>query len=470
MLPHSIVDNEAIILESCKRDLNKSRYETYVCEIDWCKNDILFVLKNLAKWIKDEPATDTSLMNKFMAPKVRKDPLGAVLVIGAYNFPVQLSLGPLIGAIAAGNTAVLKPSEQAPNVAVALAKVIAAIDDTCYGTVQGGVEETTALLEEKWDKIFYTGGQAVGIIIAKKAAETLTPVTLELGGKNPAFVTRNADLRLAARRLLWAKFLNAGQVCISQNYTLVDRDVMEGFKKELKKALAEFMPNGAKGNPDMSKIATLRQWQRLKKLLDTSNGTIIQGGSMDESSQFLEPTVVEVSDINDPLIQEETFGPILTLFPVSSLDEALRIANEVDPTPLGTYPFGNKAETDKVLAELRSGGATVNDGFFHGAIPTLAFGGVGTSGQGAYRGRTSFECFTHRRSIAKTPGWMEGLLDVRYPPYGNKLGKLQAMNNVKPNFDREGNVAFNPLKYVLFLGANGVGGGLVRYALVALGK
>jgi beta-apo-4'-carotenal oxygenase len=351
-----------------------------------------------------------------------------------------------------------------------LQQIVGALDSSAYGTVQGGVPETTALLNEKWDKIFYTGGAAVGTIIAKKAAETLTPVALELGGKNPAFVTRNADVRLAARRLLWAKLHNAGQVCISQNYILVDREVLPTLKAEIQTALKEFMPNGAKDNSDYSKIATPRQWSRLKKLLDDSRGSIVAGGNMDETTQFLEPTVVEVLDASDPLIQEETFGPIVTLLPVTSLDEAIRIANEVDATPLGAYPFGSKAETDKVLAELRSGGATVNDAFFHGAVPTLQFGGVGSSGQGAYRGRASFECFTHRRSIAKTPGWMEGLLNVRYPPYQGKLEQFQRMNNHKPDFDRDGNVKVGLIRYILCLGASSAQGGLVRYAVVLLGK
>lgn len=355
--------------------------------------------------------------------------------------------------------------------AAALQLVVeAALDPACYGVVQGAVPETTALLDQKWDKIFYTGSGTVGTIIAKKAAETLTPVALELGGRNPAIVTRNADARLAARRLLWGKVLNAGQVCISQNYTLVDKEILQEFVAELKAALKEFYPNGPKASPDYGRIVNGRQWARLKKMVDNSKGRILIGGDMDESENFIEPTVIQVDDINDSLIKDESFGPLIPIFPVENLDQAIRIANQVDSTPLGVYPFGNKTETDKVLREVRSGGASVNDAFFHGSIPTLAFGGVGDSGQGAYRGRASFDCFTHRRSVTSTPSWMERLIAIRYPPYDGKLAKFRTMNEQTPNFDRAGNVKTSLVNSLLKLGAGTVSGGLTRYVVVFLSK
>ena len=331
-----------------------------------------------------------------------------------YNFPIQLTIGPLIGAIAAGCTAVLKPSESAPAAAVAIQKVVEeSLDPTAFAIVQGAVPETTALLDEKWDKIFYTGGATVARIIAKKAAETLTPVTLELGGKNPAIVTKNADLRLAARRLLWGKLVNAGQVCVSQNYILMDEEVLPTVLSEMKKAMKEFFPNGVKNSPDYGRIVNVKQFQRLKKMLDESSGRILMGGTMDEAELFVEPTVVQVSSEKDSLLVDESFGPLIPILPFKDLDAAIRVANEVSVTPLGIYPFGTKKETTKILNETRSGGATVNDGFFHASIPTLPFGGVGESGQGSYRGRASFDCFSHRRTVVRTPGWMEGLLAVR---------------------------------------------------------
>ena len=417
--------------------------------------------------------------------------MGCVLIIGYYhvkkyflsieldpltgrrpfNFPLNLVVCPLVGAIAAGNTVVIKPSESAPKVAVVLQKIIEDyLDPTCYVTVQGSISETTALLDQKWDKIFYTGGASVGTIIAKKAAETLTPVTLELGGRNPAIVTKHADVRLAARRLLWGKIVNAGQVCISQNYTLIDKEVLIQFIAETKTALKDFYPNGTRNTDDFGRIINNRQWQRLKKMLDDSKGKILMGGETDESDNYMEPTLIQVDSIEDSLIATESFGPLMPLLPVSNLDSAIRIANEVHSTPLGLYPFGSKQETDRMLIEIRSGGASVNDAWMHGSLPTLPFGGIGDSGQGAYRGQASFDVFSHRRSITTTPGWMEGLMGVRYPPYEGKLEKFRQMGELKPNFDREGKVKFSLVSYILALGAGSKSGGLIRYLVVLIGK
>ncbi|SLM41424.1 fatty aldehyde dehydrogenase [Lasallia pustulata] len=462
-------DNEAALLEACKHDIGKGTFETMLTEISWCENDIVFVCNNLAKWAKDEKAPDMPLTNSLFSPTIRKDPLGCVLVIGAYNFPVNLTIGPLVGAIAAGNTAIVKPSESAPATAAVLQRIIENyLDPSCYGVVQGAIPETTALLDQKWDMIFYTGGAVVGKIIAKKAAETLTPVTLELGGRNPAIVTKNADVRLAARRLLWGKFLNAGQVCLSQNYILVDKEVLPGFLAELRKAMQEFYPDGAKASPDYGRIINERQWRRLKNMIDESKGKILMGGTMDEADKFMEPTVIQVDDLNDSLIKDESFGPLIPILPVEDLDQAIRIANEVQATPLALYPFGSKKETNRVLNEVRSGGASVNDSFFHASIPTLAFGGVGESGQGAYRGKASFDCFTHRRSVTTTPGWLEGMISIRYPPYKGKWDKAKKMNELKPNFDREGKVKTSVFKYLLTLGAGSFTWGFSRFVLILL--
>ena len=343
-----IVDHSDALVEACKLDLGKAEFETYLAEIDWCKNDIVFVTKNLAKWMKDEKAPDIPLTNALLNPKIRKEPLGTILVIGAYNFPVQLSLGPFIGAIAAGCTGVLKPSEVSPATAMVLKKIVEGyLDPSAYAVVNGSIPETTVLLNEKWDKIFYTGNATVGTIIAKKAAETLTPVCLELGGRNPAIVTKNADARLAARRLLWGKFMNAGQVCISQNYILVDHEIFPAFVEELKVAMKEFYPNGAKASPDYGRIVNKRHFLRIKKMVDESKGKILIGGEMDEAENFIEPTVVRVDDENDSMIKDESFGPLIPIYPVQDLDEAIRIANSVHSTPLGLYPFGTKAETSR---------------------------------------------------------------------------------------------------------------------------
>ncbi|KAF2846559.1 aldehyde dehydrogenase [Plenodomus tracheiphilus IPT5] len=435
-------DNEALVIEACKRDLGKSEYETYQTEFSWCANDCIWMANNLTRFAQDEKPGDIPLTHRFMRPRIRKDPLGAALIIGAFNFPIQLTIGPLIGAIAAGCTAIIKPSESSPHAAAVMAKILReSLDPSCYTCIQGAIPETTALLDQKWDKIFFTGSEGVGRIIAKKAAETLTPLTLELGGKNPAIITKHADPKLAARRLLWAKTLNAGQVCVSQNCIFIDREVVPVFIQEMKNALAEFYPQGARSSPDYGRIVNQRQFQRLKKMLDASNGKIVIGGTMDEADLFIEPTIVQVDSISDSLVSDESFGPLLPFVPVANLDEAIKKANEVHDTPLGTYAFGNKKEMAQILDQTRSGGASLNDGYFHASIPTLAFGGVGNSGQGAYCGKASFDVFTHRRSVTTTPAWIESLLDVRYPPYtAKKQKKFAGMNDMKPNFDREGRI------------------------------
>ena len=387
----------------------------------------------------------------------------------AFNFPVNLSFGPMIGAISGGNTVILKPSEQSPNCAAIMQKIMEEVlDPDCYACIQGGIPETQALLAEKWDKIFFTGSAGTAKIIAKAAAASLTPVALELGGKNPAIITKKADMRLAARRLLWSKTMNAGQVCISQNYTLIDKEVMPTFIAEIKNAYSEFFPKGAQNNPDYSKIVNRKAFDRLKKMLDSTSGKIVLGGTMNADERFIEPTVVEVTDVNDSLLAEESFGPLIPVLGVDNLDEAISIANSIHATPLGVYAFGSKAETDKILLETRSGGASVNDGFFHGIIPTLAFGGVGDSGSGSYRGRASFEEFVHRRSITKTPNWMERLLAVRYPPFTgtDKFQQFAKMGVMKPNFDRAGNEKASLVWYILTFGTKSVSKGLMRAMLV----
>lgn len=350
----AIHDSSDELIEAERSDLGKPAFETVITEIEWMKNDIVFVCKNLKKWMKDEPAPDTALMNTLLSPRIRKEPLGTALVIGAFNFPVQLSLSPFVGAICAGCTAVLKPSEAAPKTAMVLKKIIeSSLDPDAYTVVNGAIPETTALLNEKWDKIFYTGGAVVGTIIAKKAAETLTPVALELGGRNPAIVSKNADPALAARRLLWGKILNAGQVCVGQNYVMVEKEILDAFIEQLRIAYKEFFPNGAKASPDYGRIINNRQFLRIKKMLDDSKGKILIGEELDEAENFIAPTVVLVDSKDDSMLVDESFGPLIPILPVNSLDEAINIAHDVHSTPLGLYPFGTKAEAEKSMYNSR---------------------------------------------------------------------------------------------------------------------
>ena len=330
------------------KDLNMAKVEAYLTEIDFVLGDCMFAINNLEKWAKEESIPDMNLEYFFMKHRIRKEPLGVALVIGAFNFPVQLALSPVVGAIAAGCTAVLKPSESSPTVAMVMKQLFDTyMDPSAFRLINGEVAETTALLDQKWDKIVYTGSNRVAKIVAKKAAETLTPCTFELGGMNPSFVTKNADLPLAARRLMWAKVTNCGQICLSQNYVLVERSVVPGFIEALKAVYKTFFPNGAKASPDYARIVNQRQFQRIKGMLDSTKGKIVLGGETDESQLFIEPTVVQVDSKDDPLITDETFGPVFSILPYDSLDGAIKTANEVYPTPLALSTFGSAAENSQ---------------------------------------------------------------------------------------------------------------------------
>ncbi|OAA53181.1 fatty aldehyde dehydrogenase [Niveomyces insectorum RCEF 264] len=468
----AMVDYTPKFFEALRRDLNKCPYEVLISEIDHVKNDCLFLLSQLDRLAADDfyGSPDVPLAFSAAGFRTRKEPLGAVLIIGPYNYPINLLLCPLAGAIAAGCTAVLKPSEVASATAMVLQELIEGrLDSNAFAVVNGGVAETTALLdfrdsrgfeptngeEHGWGKIFYTGNRQVARIIATKAAATLTPVTLELGGRNPAFVTANAaDVGLAARRLFWGKTLNAGQVCLSPNYVLVQRSVLDAFLQGLHDAHAKTFPNGA-NNSELAHVINERHFLRLKAMVDNSKGRIVLGGNMDQKTLFMEPTVVLVDSVHDAMLQEESFGPIFSILPVDTIDEAICIANQIDPTPLALFSFGSKEENMKILREVNSGGATLNDSFMHGSLSTVEFGGVGHSGTGSYRGRASFDAFTHRRTVAEVPSWMERFLRVRYMPYiwRERLGV--DLISLKPNFNRNGSVnkdLFYWIRLVLGLG------------------
>lgn len=345
-----IKDHGAQLEEALMRDLRKSAYESRFAEIDWTANDCMFMLEHLDKFAKDEYLGTPYVPFVFKPNKVRihKEPLGSALIIGTYNFPFMLTVVPLVGAIAAGCTAVVKPSEGAPNVAMVIKEIVEKyLDPESYRVVNGAVPETSALLDQKWDKIFYTGSANVARIICKKAAENLTPVTLELGGRNPAFVTRNADLKLAAKRLLWGKTLCAGQVCLSQNYVLVEREAVDDFIKQLNAANKNAFPMGAKESPDLCRVVNERHFLRMKKMVDESKGKIVMGGEMDQSDLFIAPTAVLVDSIDDSMMKEESFGPVFSIIPFDTLGDAIDIANKVDPTPLALFGFGTREEFNK---------------------------------------------------------------------------------------------------------------------------
>lgn len=343
----AIVDNIALIEAALLKDLRKPKLETHLSEIEWCKSECLDMLKSMDRWSQSDKVQNVPAKFWLLNHRVRYDPLGVVLIIGAYNFPLMLTLAPMIGAIAAGNAVVVKPSEASPYSAMVVQKLVSYLDPECYVCINGDVPVTKAVLDVKYDKILFTGGGTVGRIIAKKAAETMTPVILELGGQNPAFVTKNADIKLAAKRLAWQKINNAGQVCLSHNYALVHRSHVDAFIAGVKTALNDFFPGGAKSSPDYARLVNKGNYTRIKKMLDETKGKIVIGGACDEDELFIEPTVVLVDNIEDSMMVEESFGPIWSILPVDSLDEAIDIANTVDPTPLALYTFGNDAESNR---------------------------------------------------------------------------------------------------------------------------
>lgn len=395
-------------------------------ETQTLKNEALEVLHSLSKWAKPTSGTAAFPFN-FTSPKIHKEPLGVALIIGAWNYPLFVTFGPLIGAIAAGCAAIIKPSELAPNCAVVMREVIHKyLDKDCYKVVLGAIPETSHLLnQKKWDTIFYTGGGAVGRIIAAAAAKNLTPVTLELGGKNAVIITNKADLKLAARRVAWGKVTNAGQTCVAPDFILFTSPGLEDkFTAEFKKAIEEFYPNEAWKKPGTyTRIVNSNHFERVTGLLKSTNGKVVVGGFTDSNQRLIAPTLVAGCTPDDSLMSQEIFGPLLPMLHVNSLDEAISFLATRDKS-LALYIFSHDvAEQEKLFKSVSSGGAMINDVMHHCALTGLPFGGVGESGTGAHNGEAGFNAFTHHRTIVNQPAWFEYLLGVRYAPYSNGKAK-----------------------------------------------
>lgn len=335
------------IQAALKQDLNKSAHDATFSEIAFNDQDLTFIIKHLKSWAKDEKA-EYPITFAPLKPRIRKEPLGPVLIIGTYNFPFMLNFGPLIGAIAAGCPALVKPSENAPATAVVFKELVETyLDRSAYKVVLGAVPETTVLLGQRWGKIMYTGNTTVARIVLRKAAENLTPVALELGGKNPAFITRATDLALAARRLMWGKTIAAGQVCMSHNYVLVERSLVDGFIKHVNAVSKDFFPEGPLNCQDYCRVINERQFDRMKNMLDTTSGKIVLGGETDRDRLLIAPTAVLVDSSDDIMVREESFGPIWAILPYDNLDDAIKVANDVDSTPLSLMAFGSDSENQK---------------------------------------------------------------------------------------------------------------------------
>ncbi|MCT9075856.1 aldehyde dehydrogenase family protein [Streptomyces fulvoviolaceus] len=401
-LREMLTENGADLAAALHADLSKSSTEAYRTEIDFVIREIDHTLDHLADWLRPESAPVPAHLGGDATAWTQYDPLGVVLVIAPWNYPAQLLLAPVVGALAAGNAVVVKPSEMAPATSAAIARLLPAhLDTDAVAVVEGGIPETTALLAERFDHIFYTGNGAVGRIVLRAAAEHLTPVTLELGGKSPAFVDRDADLDVVADRLARGKFLNAGQTCVAPDYVLTDPETATALEPLLARAVETLFGTDPAASGEYGRIVNERHFDRLSGLLDS--GRTVVGGVGDRTTKYLAPTVLADVDPKSPVMQEEIFGPILPIVTVPGLDEAIGFINDRDK-PLALYVFTASEDTHaRIAAETSSGGLGYGLPLAHLTVSDLPFGGVGESGMGNYHGRYSIETFSHRKAILEKP-------------------------------------------------------------------
>lgn len=396
--------NEAHFLEALEADLGKSADEAFMTEIGIVYEEIRFMKRHLKKWMKAK-SVKTAMTHLASKAWTIHEPYGAVLVISPWNYPYQLALTPLIGAIASGNTVVLKPSELAPKTSDMLFQVLSKFREEIIAVVLGDALQTTKLLQEPFDYCFFTGSSRVGKLIMGQVAEQLMPVTLELGGKSPVIVSKDADLKLAAKRVAFGKWLNAGQTCIAPDYAFVDQQVYDQFKQELIIAIRELYGENPLENKNYGRIVNQAHFKRLRSYVD--------GIQMDEQTLKMAPFLLENPDPDSSVMQEEIFGPILPLYSYQNLEDVLRFIKE-RPKPLALYLFTKNRELErKVLFETSSGSVCVNDTLMQISTPYLPFGGVGASGMGSYHGYQSFETFSHQKSVLRQPNWLD--FGFRYP-------------------------------------------------------
>lgn len=425
-LERILKDNEDLLNEAIYADFKKSSFDNYTNELALLYLDIKEACKNVKKW-SDIKKVKSNLLNFPAKSYVIPEPLGVALIIGAWNYPYQLSLAPAVAAIAAGNTVVLKPSELPANTSHAMAKLINEnFEAQFFKVVEGGIIETTDLLKQKFDKIFFTGSVPVGKIVYQAAARNLTPVTLELGGKSPAFFTQNCNLKVSVKRMIWAKYLNAGQTCIAPDYILIHRSIEDDFLKMAKLEIEK--SNFSIDNDNYVQIINKKNMHRLINMIEVDK--VYMGGSYDLEKRYMSPTIMSNVTVEDKVMQEEIFGPILPVLAYDDLNEAImQVKNR--PKPLSCYVFtGEKEIKRKILRELSFGSGAINDALMQITNSNMAFGGVGESGIGAYHGEYGFKAFTHYKSILDKPTWLEPSLKY-YPHTKRKLSWIKIMMGQK---------------------------------------
>uniref|UniRef100_UPI00258C629D aldehyde dehydrogenase family protein n=1 Tax=uncultured Alistipes sp. TaxID=538949 RepID=UPI00258C629D len=396
----ALVNWEKRLCDALWTDLRKSPEEAYLTEISIVRSEIRSHLRHLGKWMRPEPRP-TPLKLLPSKSRIVSEPRGQALIVAPWNYPVQLLLNPLVGAISAGCTALLKPSPYTPHVAKTIEGLVAEIFDEQYvAVVQGDRDVNTRLFDLRWDVIFFTGSPSLGRIVMAAAAKNLTPVVLELGGKSPCIVDRGADIATAARRIAWGKTLNAGQTCIAPDYLLIHRSLQDQFTQAFARALRELHGDDAQQSPCYVRLVNDRAFERVAGYLP--QGKIRIGGRTDAADRYIEPTLLTDTDPASPVMQEEIFGPVLPMIPFDDTDEAVAFVNDREK-PLALYYFGPEETGRKVLLHTSSGGACLNDVIMHIANDNLPFGGVGNSGMGRYHGRDSFDAFSHRRAVVSSP-------------------------------------------------------------------
>lgn len=415
-----IEKKESLILDALKQDLNKAPYEAFACEVGTIRSEIKHAIAHLARWARVR-RTPTPLVHFPSRSFVVPEPYGSALILSPWNYPFQLCMTPLVGALAAGNCAVVKPSSHAPATASAICDLLADCFTPGYAVgIQGPTQKCQALLEEPFDYIFFTGSMNVGRMVMEKASKSLTPVTLELGGKSPCIVTPGADIKLAAKRIAWGKTLNAGQTCVAPDYLLVHRSVYKQTADALMRALKELWGDTPRHNPDYPRIIDERHFERLNGLI--AGAKPFYGGAANPETLQVAPALLDAT-WDDPVMADEIFGPLLPIIVYDDLDRVLAKISSL-PKPLALYLFTKDRKTQrKVLQSVSFGGGCINDTVVHFANPHMPFGGVGTSGMGSYHGKAGFDTFTHYKSILKKSNAID--VPLRYPPYKHGLGLLR---------------------------------------------
>lgn len=415
-LKDEIIKREQDIIDALYNDLKKPEFESVLTETEIVLAELNLTIKNLNAWAKPKRVFP-SMLNFPSTDKIYSEPYGNTLIIGPWNYPYQLTLSPLIGAIAAGNTVVLKPSEFAPHTSKVLKDIILNVFNPKHITViEGDANVAQELLKERWDYIFFTGSVAVGKIVAKAAAEHLTPTTLELGGKNPCIIDETANIKLAAKRITWGKFLNVGQTCIASDYILIHNSVKQQFIKAMQTEIELAYTKNPEQSKDLARIINERNFNRLDAMLQNEN--IVIGGATNKNELYISPTVIDEPNLDSEVMKEEIFGPILPVLGYNSEEDINAIISNYDK-PLSLYVFStNKAFTQKMITTYSFGGGVINDTIIHFSNHRLPFGGVGHSGIGAYHGKRSFDTFSHKKSIVKKGNWLD--IPIRYAPYKGK--------------------------------------------------